>query len=66
MKFIAINSKNYIREDGQYDIIKIDGTWILRSHPQTFPTAIASTKDYTKALTMLAAIETDGCAKVGA
>jgi hypothetical protein len=66
MKLIAINAKNYIREDGQYDMIKIDGTWILRSYPTTFPTVICGFKGYSEALTALVAIETDNASKVGA
>jgi len=65
VKLIAITSKNYIREDGQYDIIKINSSWILRSYPTTFPTAIAGFTSYTEALTALAAIETNS-EKVGA
>jgi hypothetical protein len=63
MKLIAINAKNYIREDGQYDIIKIDGIWILRSYPTTFPTVIGGFKGYTEALTALVAIEADNTNK---
>ena len=67
MKLIAINAQNYIREDGQYDIIKlIDGTWILRSYPTTFPTMIGAFKGYSQALTALVAIEADNASKVGA
>jgi hypothetical protein len=66
MKLIAINAKNYIREDGQYDIIKIDGTWILRSYPTTFPTVIGGFKGYTEALTALVAIEANNTVKAGA
>ena len=65
MKLISTGGLNTIREDGQYDIKKIDGTWVLRSYPTTFPTVIASFKSYTEALTALVAIETDNT-KVGA
>ena len=65
MKLISTGGLNTIREDGQYDIKKIDGTWFLRSYPTTFPTVIASFKSYTEALTALVAIESDNT-KVGA
>ena len=65
MKLISTGELNTIREDGQYDIKKIDGTWVLRSHPTTFPTVIAGFKSYTEALTALVAVEPDNT-KVGA